>query len=467
MSPRRVFAFLFAMLAAQLAGAAEVYDVRTFGAVGDGTTVNTKALQAAIDQCAAAGGGTVLITDGRYVTGTLHLKSNLTLRIEAGAALLGSPVIADYTTDTFHTMYKGEPHMDRCLLFARDAENLTLEGGGTIDGQGKLFPNAGDAVKNRPMLLRFLNCTKLRLHGLTLLSPASWTSAWLYCRGITVDGVTIKSRANINGDALDFDGCENVRVSNSNFDNSDDCICLQTSRPDRPCRDIVISDCDFTSRWAGIRIGLLSRGDFENVTLTNCTFRDIRDSGIKIQMGEGAAMRNMTFSNLTMKNVLKPVFMTLSQHRAAVDAPKEFAPVGTMRGFTFSNLTVENVTGGKDAAFIITGLPGHPIEDVTFSDIHATFAGGGTAEHAAGIPAELTPENLQGRWPEYSRFNVPVPAHGLYARHIKGLVLRNFTVATTAPDARPAIAFSDVPGPQLTGTVEPVITSAAPAELGR
>ncbi|MGH8017634.1 MAG: glycosyl hydrolase family 28 protein, partial [Opitutaceae bacterium] len=126
------------------------------------------------------------------------------------------------------------------------------------------------------------------------------------CTDIAIDGIKVLSRANINGDALNFDGCQQVRVSNSTFDNSDDCICLQTSRPDRPCRDIVVSNCHFTSRWAGMRIGLLSRGDFENVTVTNCTFRDIRNSGLKIQMGEGAAMKNMVFTNLVMKNVLKP-----------------------------------------------------------------------------------------------------------------------------------------------------------------
>jgi polygalacturonase len=430
---------------------ATVYDVRTLGAVGDGTTLNTKALQAAIDQCSIAGGGTVLLSGGTYLTGTLYLKSNVTLHLDAGATLLASGNIADYPTDTHRTMYKDEKHMDRCFLFARDAQNIAIEGRGVIDGQGKLFPNAGDPVKNRPMLVRFLNCSGLRLRDIALRNPASWTSAWLYCRDVAIDSVTFHSRANINGDGLDFDGCEGVRVSNSTFDNSDDCICLQTSLPDKPCRDIAVTNCNFTSRWAGMRIGLLSRGNFENVTVTNCTFRDIRDSGIKIQMGEGAVMKNLVFSNLVMKNVLKPVFMTLTQHRAAADAPEEFAPIGRMRGFLFSNIMVETETGGKDAAFIITGLPGHPIEDVTFADIRATFAGGGTAAHSANPVSELTSENLKGRWPEYSRFDGTVPAYGFYARHIKGLTVRNAAFGTLAPDARPAVAFTDVQDADTTG----------------
>ena len=440
-----------------LAGAASaVYDVRAFGAVGDGTTLDTLALQNTIDRCSAAGGGTVLVAGGTYLTGTLYLKSDVCLRIEAGATILGSAHLADYATDTHKNMYKNEAHLDRCLLFARDAHNLTLEGHGRIDGQGGSFPNREDPAKNRPMLLRLLNCSGLRLRDLTLQNPASWTSAWLYCTDIVVDGIAIRSRANINGDGLDFDGCQGVRVSNSRFDNSDDCICLQTSRPDRPCRDITIGRCHFTSRWAGLRIGLLSRGDFENITVADCTFRDITDSGLKIQLGEGAVMKNMVFTNLVMTNVLKPVFMTFGQHRAHVDAPPELAPMKTMRGFIFSHILVETETGGKDAAFILTGLPGHPIEDVTLSDIRATFAGGGTVADAANLPDELTPENLQGRWPEYSRFSRTVPARGLYARHVQGLTLRNVDFRTLAPDARPAVVFDDVHDTRLSDAPAPV-----------
>ena len=453
-----LFALLFS-LSRVFAAETAVSDVRALGAVGDGTTVNTKVLQTVIDQLSAAGGGTVVVAGGRFVTGTLYLKSNITLRIEAGAVLLGSPNIADYSTDTDKTMFKDEPHMNRCLLFARDAQNITLEGRGMIDGQGKSFPNQGDLQKNRPMMIRFLNCTGVRMRDLTLEAPAAWTTSWRSCNDLAFDGLTIHSRANINGDGLDFDGCTDVRVTNSKFDNSDDCICLQASLADKPCRDIIVSNCHFTGRWSGMRIGLLTRGNIENVTVTNCTFRELRDSGLKIQMGEGAVLKNMVFSNLVMKNVLKPVFMTLSRIRAWVDAPQEFAPAGRMEHFVFSNIVSECEAGGKDAAFILTGLPGAVIEDVTFSDIRANFAGGGTAEHAAGVLSELSPENLKGRWPEYSRFDRPVPAFGFYARHVKGLVLRNVHLGTLTPDARPAVILDDVADAAVTDSPAPVIAS--------
>jgi len=182
------------------------FDIREFGAVGGGETVNTTALQSAIDDCSRAGGGTVLIAGGRYVTGTLFLKDGVTLEIAGGSALVGSPNIADYATDTHKNMYKCEPHMNRCLIFARGARHIGICGAGEIDGQGSLFPNKDDQGWNRPMLIRLLECEGIRLRDVTLRNPAAWTTAWLYCNDIVVDGVRIHSRANGNGDGLDFDG---------------------------------------------------------------------------------------------------------------------------------------------------------------------------------------------------------------------------------------------------------------------
>jgi polygalacturonase len=421
-----------------------VFDIRTSGAVGDGQTVNTKAIQSAIDQCSAAGGGTVLVSGGRYVTGTLYLKSNLCLHIDAGAALLGSTQISDYTTDTDRTMYRGEPYMNRCLLFAKDATNICIEGTGTIDGQGKSLPERGDPQKNRPKLIRFLSCSRLRMRDITLQSPASWTTEWRYCSDIAVDGITIFSRANSNGDGLDFDGCTKVRVSNSTFDTSDDSICLQTSLVDKPCLDVAINNCHFTSRWAGIRIGLLSRGNFENVIVSNCTFRDHNDSGLKIQMNEGGEMKNMAFSNLVMTNVPRPVFLTFCQKNAWVDSRRELPPMKSVSNLQFDNILVNNEIGNKNSAFIVTGMPDHPVENITFHNIRALFGGGGKEEDAKSVLAELTPENLATRWPEYGGLHGTVPAFGIYARHVKGLSISDVQLNTKNTDARPAVVLVDV-----------------------
>jgi hypothetical protein len=417
-----------------------LYDVKDYGARGDSISLDTKSIQSAIDKCNLDGGGTVLLSQGVFRSGTLYLKSNITLHIEAGAVLLGSTSIGDYTTDTYKMMYKNESKMDRCLIFAKDASSISIEGSGEINGQGSPsnFPN------DRPLLLRLLNCRNIRVKDITLKNPAAWTSAWLYCSDISVENVHISSMANFNGDGLDFDGCQNVRVSNCSFNTSDDAICLQTSEPDIPCRNVVIINCIFQSKWAGIRIGLLSRGDIESVTVSNCIFNDIDDSGIKIQMNEGAVMKNMIFSNLVMKNVPHPIFMTHCQQRACVDAPVELAPMKKMEGFLFDNILSESDTPGKNSVIIISGMPGGPIEDITFSNIHMTNTGGGTSEDADRRKLnEFTPEILNGWWPEVSLIGT-VPAYGIYARHIKGLKMKDVSFASTGIDLRPAVVLDDV-----------------------
>ena len=259
-----------------------------------------------------------------------------------------------------------------------------------------------------------------------------------------VDGIKIISRVNHNGDGLDFDGCTNVRVSNSSFDTSDDSICLQTSRADKPCKDITITNCVFTSKWAAMRFGLASRGDFESVTVSNCTFHDILDSGLKIQMNEGGEMKNMIFSNIIMKNVPRPIFMTFCQQRAGVDAPKEMAPMKAMHGFIFENIIVDNRGLDKNSAILITGMPNHYITDIQLKNIQITISGGGTKEDAAKKHLkEFTLETMGDWWPEYSKIGT-LPASGIFARHIDGLSIDHIYINILNKDARKAVVFDDV-----------------------
>jgi polygalacturonase len=441
MKPMVSFIILFFTLIS-IVTYSKTYNVSDFGAVNDGITLNTKYIQKAIDQCSNDGGGTVLFSGGgKYLTGTIYLKDNVTVYIENGTTLLGSRKYSDYATDTHKNMYKNESHMDRCLIFARDASSIAIRGNGTIDGNG----HRSDSVffKERPMLIRFLNCKNIHLTDVNIINPASWTSAWLYCDDITVTGVKFYSRVNGNGDALNFDGCTKVRVSNCSFDNSDDCVCLQASRTDKPCQDIVISNCIFSTRWGGIRIGLLSRGDFSSVTITNCTFRNCNDAGLKIQMNEGGEMKNMVFSNLVMENVPRPVFMTFCQQRACVDAPMELAPMKAMHHFIFQNMIIDNSKLDKNSAFFLTGLPDNKIEDILISNVYLVVSGGGTKEDSEMTVKEYLPEILGDRLPGFSLVGT-IPAYGIYARNIDGLTIDNFSVKTIKPDARPAVKFDNV-----------------------
>ncbi|MEM6829734.1 MAG: glycosyl hydrolase family 28 protein, partial [Bacteroidota bacterium] len=418
---------LFTTLLANRAFSKE-FNIADFGAINDGKTVNTQSIQNAIDACTKKGGGTVMIDGGGiYVTGTIYLKSHVTLHLANGTTLQGSTNLEDYTTETHYIMYRRESHMDRCLIYAEDAESIVIEGYGTIDGNG--FPE--NFPKQRPMLLRFKDCKKIHLNDISLINPAAWTSAFLYCDNISVSGITILSRANKNGDGLDFDGCTNVRVTNSNFDNSDDSICLQASLPDKPCRDITVSNCIFSTKWGGMRIGLLSRGNIEYVTVTNCVFKNIDDSGLKIQQCEGGKMSNMTFSNLTMQNVPRPIFMTFASQRAAKNYPEgTYEPLDRMHNFIFDNIIVDNTDLDKNAVFFLTGMPDHKIENVSISNVQFTTSGGGTKEDAQKWPInEYTLEVMKGHWPEFRRVGT-LPAHGFYLRHIDGLTLENISIET-------------------------------------
>lgn len=427
---------------------ARIYDIRDYNAVGDSSTLNTAAIQKAIDDCSADGGGIVLIQGGNYLTGTIFMKTGVTLRIERGAVLSGSKDIDDYAVDVMKNMYRDEPYMDRCLIFSKGQSDFGIEGGGVINGNGESFPNPRPGIQYRPMLIRFADCKHIRVRDVRLLNPGGWTSAWLYCDDIVVDGVTIFARARGNGDGLDFDGCTQVRVSNCSFDTSDDSICLQTSDSGRPCRDISITNCQFCSRWAGIRIGLLSRADFENVIVSSCIFRNTNDSGLKIQMNEGAEMRNMLFTNLLMVNVPRPIFLTHTSLRAFTDGEEEYPPMKTMGNLTFCNIHVDNSAIGKESAIVMTSLPGNYIHDITLSDITMYMAGGGTVSDSRTEFREFSREWFEAqdrrRWPEYGYLGGTVPAHGIYLRHMKNVNISNVFVVTANPDERPALKAVDV-----------------------
>jgi polygalacturonase len=418
--------------------------VMDYGAVADGKTLCTKAIQAAIDACSQRG-GRLVFPSGRYMTGTFYIRARVELHLEKDAVILGSPDIKDYAADTGGIRYDNSPWMDRCLIYAEGADTISITGEGTLDGNGsqKNFP-PGPRKGARPMLLRFLNCKNVVFRDITMRDPASWTCAIIGCENVEVRNLKINSRVNWNGDGLDFDSCRNVTVDNCEFNTSDDCICLQASEENRPCENIKITNCTFSTRWAAIRIGLLTRSDIRNVEMRDCHFHDVDGCGFKLQMAEGSVMESMLFENITMENVTRPVFITLNSHRfsrALKEAP--LPPPGKLRNIKFVNIkgTAGNPAVKNAKAYMaIIGVPEQKIEDVEFRNVEITFPGGGSEATAR---RRDVPE-LGDLKPEFFAFNGDLPAYGLFIRHAKGVTLNHVKFRFKGNEKRPAILCDDV-----------------------
>ena len=306
---------------ADAAPPAGLYDVRAFGAVGDGAALDTQAIQKAIDACAEAGGGKVYLQGGTFLSGTIRLKSNVTLYVEAGATLLGSTNIADYPDITPRIVYLYRARFTKYLIYAEQAENIAIAGRGSIDGQGRHFPAQPGDDKGRPYILRFSECKNVRVENVTFRDSARWLSHYLACENVTINGISIHSKIRENRDGIDIDSCRNVRISDCSIDTGDDAIVLKATT-DRPCQQVLITNCVLSSLASALKLGTESNGGFEDVAITNCTIHDTGYSGIAVEMVDGGILDRVTISNITMKNVKVPIFVRLGDRaRSIPDLP--------------------------------------------------------------------------------------------------------------------------------------------------
>jgi polygalacturonase len=370
----------------------DVFDVREYGAKGDGATVDTKAIQKAIDDCYEAGGGYVVLASGTFVSGTIFLKSNVYLQVNPSAMLLANPEISDYPGGTHYNRYTNEEYMDKCFIYAEDAMNIGIVGQGEINGSAESFPNEGSIY--RPMLIRFLRCKNIRVKGLRLYNSPGWTTAFLDSENIWCEDLDISNDKRYNGDGLDYDGCKNVFISNCKIMGTDDNLCLQASSKEYPMKNVHITNCHFTSICAGIRIGLKSVGDISNVTIHNCTFENVWREGIKIECTEGGSITDVVAQGLVMRNVTRPIFIILNNRLDRIGSTiglDEMPSIGTMERITLSDI----IATDDDEMFNthyrfnkdIMGCPSfngirvdacdsYPIRDLTMKNITYTFVGG-------------------------------------------------------------------------------------------
>lgn len=430
--------------------------VEDFGAIGDGSTINTLAIQECINFVHIHGGGVVSISNGEYVSGTLYLKSNVTIDVEASAILKGSPDILDYRNDTHYNRYRNEKDMDKCFIYAQDQTNIALVGSGEINGNAEAFPNSND--NQRPMLIRFLRCSHIRVANLRLIGAAAWTTAFLDSNYIWAENLFIKNVRHYNGDGLNFDGSRSIFVNHCCVDGTDDNLCLQAGSKDFPVENVHISNCQFTSICAGIRIGLKSIGDIRNVVITNCTMKNVYKEGIKIECTEGGNISDISIDNLSMYNVSKPIYILLNNHFER-DQPgnsiqlTHIPEIGTLKRIMISNLIatdgpemiVPRLRFGRD----IMGAPWyngirvdaereHPIVDLTFENIRYTSIGG---VKVTDIP-EYYPEVLdQLKYPGHETSGNYYPNWSRTAfmdiRNVRGLYLSNVIFSVQHFDERP------------------------------
>lgn len=448
-----------------------------FGAIPDGKTLNTAAIQRAIDSALQAGGGIVYVPPGIFLTGSIEIKSHITLYLEAGATLLGSTSLDDYVFGP-GSMGKGHSNQ-RHLIFAQNAEDVTIAGPGRIDGQGPAFwqlaerpPLPGDdqwsdvvahAWKRKPNgrpspMLEFVACRRLRIQDVRIENAPGWTMRPINCDDVFITGITIKNpNSGPNTDGMDITGCQNVFVSNCSIDTGDDAICLKSANPYGPearlSRNIVVTNCVLTTCCNGFKLGTESEGGFENIAFSNSViyngqgaFKERVISGVAFEVVDGGWIDGVVVTGIQMQRTRTPIFIRLGDRRSPHSYPQH-----GLRGVSIENIHASEAL----LASSITGLPGAEVKDVTLCNIYVGNVSPSPPQLGRPVP------ELANKYPEARMFGI-LPASGLYARHVRGLRLNSLVFSAPPGEARPTIIFDDVAGARISGLATTAISGPMP-----
>ena len=421
--------------------------ITDFGAVGDAKTLNTKAIQKAIDACSP--NDTVFVPAGQYVTGTIKLKSNMVLFLEKDAELLGSINLDDYATDNKGAIEA--PEFNKCLVYGDELSNVTITGEGRINGRGSKehFPiGKRPNLFERPMLIRMVKCKNINFSGVEFKDAGSWCTHLIECEDLVIKDLTINNLANKNNDGLDLDNCKNVLIEGCTIHSGDDAICPKSTTTGM-CENIVVKNCIANSHTSAFKTGTSSRGGFKNITVTDCDFSGTRMGAIKLLTVDGGILEDITISNIKMDSVEGPIFIRLGNRGVKYDKPRTQvqkkdvapggAPIGSVKNIHISNIKANVVSDiQKRCGIMISGIPDHYIENVTLENIEISYPGGGTAEEAKNVIDEDI-----ARYPEQFFFGV-LPSWGAYIRHAKNVTFKNIKMSTREPDARKEFVFVDV-----------------------
>jgi polygalacturonase len=455
-----------------------IFDIRAFGAVGDGKALDTAAINRAIEAAAATGGGTVIIPAGSYLSFSIHLKSQVELHLLPGSVIIAadSPLPNEQTGYRSGVYDSAEPktewdayqdyghnHWHNSLIWGEDIHDVSITGSGLIwgrglsNGRGKkendyAFVAEQAGVGNKAIALK--NCHNVVFRDFCILKGGHFGLLLTGVDNLTIDNLKIDT----DRDGIDIDCCQNVRVSNCTVNSPwDDGICPKSSFAlghARATRNVTISNCWVTGdyvlgsvldgtfrrlpndgqslRTGRIKCGTESNGGFINITISNCVFEGCQ--GYAIESVDGALIEDITITNTTMRDLYSsPIFMRLGSR---LRGPKETTKVGTIKRVMINNLTCHNTS--ERFSSTLSGIPGYSIEDVKLSNIYIETAGGGPAAAAQVEPAEL-----ESKYPEPSMFG-PMPACGFFLRHVRSIEMSHVEIATAAPDARPMFYLKDV-----------------------